>query len=72
MIVERRNTFGVPSIVLIPTPEEARMLDEVFGSAALDDDGLISKMRGEYRMADGYGTAYVSLRKTPPDAANVW
>jgi hypothetical protein len=57
MKLETRTTFGRPSIVLIPTEEEAKMLDEALGDCGR---GPI-ELKAYLKMTDGYGPAYLSV-----------
>jgi hypothetical protein len=68
MIVETRIRGREKSLVLIPTPEEAKLVDEVLGSRVKNDDGLIAEVVGEFRIADGYGPCYITLRVKPEEA----
>ena len=49
-------------LLLIPTPDEAKMLDSALGSTVQNDDGLIAHVDGAYKISDGYGPAYLSLK----------
>lgn len=63
MIVEiRRNPGYPPSLVFLPTKEELDIIEEVLGNKVIDDDGLITEVTGRYKLSDGYGPAYLSVR----------
>jgi hypothetical protein len=63
MIVEmRRRELGVPTLILIPNQEEVKLVEEVLGRRIQTDNGLISQVEGEVRLADGYGPLYISLQ----------
>lgn len=61
MIIEIRPTHDLGRVILVPTPDEARIIESILGKTIRDDNGLICLIRGEYRLADGYGPAYLSL-----------
>jgi hypothetical protein len=63
MIVEIRRGVGHPPfLVLIPNEEELLLVEEVLGKVVVDADGLIASVKGQFRLTDGYGTAYLSIR----------
>lgn len=65
MILETRRD---ECIILIPESNcESEALDKIFGSIVQTGEGLITKIQGEYRIADGYGPNYVSLRAIKSD-----
>ena len=66
MIVEKRRRGNRQTLVLIPSPEEAKIVDEVLGCRANDSEGFITHVIGELRMADGYGPVYLSLAPVLP------
>jgi hypothetical protein len=62
MIVEIRKVDGYPPhLVFLPSKEELKIIEEVLGNKVVDDDGLITLVAGRYKLADGYGPAYISL-----------
>lgn len=56
MRVESRNTFGRPSLILIPTKDEEVLIDEILGQ-----DEFI-EIVGTVKCSDGYGPTYIELR----------
>lgn len=58
------NGNVVPDRVIIVSEDlsESRILDEFFGSKVADD-GLISNVTGQLRLADGYGEHYLQLKQ---------
>ena len=69
MRVERRigkdpttNKSKTRGMVLIAENDiESKLLDDVFGSDLIDEDGLIGIRKAECRVADGYGEHYVYI-----------
>jgi hypothetical protein len=57
VIVERRMNGGVPSLVLLPSPEEARLMDECLGDCGAGPVSIL----GYVKTADGYGPGYITL-----------
>jgi hypothetical protein len=63
MRLESRNRGDVRILLLIPTTdEESRVIDGALGCKVQTNDGLIAKVTGEVRIADGYGPHYISLK----------
>ena len=63
MIVEIRRTMGCPpSLVFLPNKEELAIIEEVLGNKIINDDGLIAEVTGRYKLSDGYGPAYLSIK----------
>ncbi len=50
----------IRGLVLMPTKEESKMIDECLGSF-VGEDGLISTATVEVRLADGYGEHYLYI-----------
>jgi len=67
MIVEKRFHGTEKKLILIPSPEEASIIDEVLGCNIQTSDGLIANLVGHLSVADGYGPAYISLKVAPPE-----
>jgi hypothetical protein len=62
MILEIRRTDGYPpSLILLPNKEELAIMEEVLGNKVVADDGLITWVKGRFKLSDGYGTAYLSV-----------
>lgn len=51
----------VSHLILIPDPDESRLIDHVFGDKVQNNDGFIAPVTGEIRLADGYGEHYIRL-----------
>jgi len=62
MLIEKRVRGNEKHLILIPSPDEAKLLDEILGSHVQTDDGLITDVVGQLRVADGYGPSYISLK----------
>lgn len=57
MLVEKRMIGGSPSIALLPSPEEAKLIDRMLGDCGQGPIALL----GYLKMTDGYGPCYISI-----------
>ena len=72
MIIEIRRPEGkTPYLILIPNYEEAKTIESVLGDKVINDDGLITLVAGRYKIADGYGTAYISVGPIKADSTEL-
>jgi hypothetical protein len=60
MKIQKRNTFGSPSLLIIAESEsDSRLIDECFS------DQIPTYIIGKADLSDGYGDHYISLRRMP-------
>jgi len=64
MKLEKRQTGGVPAIILIAeNDDESKLIGEMLGDIVQDGSGLIAKVEGEVRLSDGFYEHYIYLKK---------
>lgn len=63
MKLEKRQILNNPPriILIAESDEESELMDEVFGSE-VKDDGFISNVSGQVKVADGFMEHYISLQ----------
>lgn len=54
-------------LVLIPTKEESKLIDQILGDKPFDDDGKGPEVKGNVHLSDGYGQHYIRLERADPD-----
>ena len=65
--LETRTFRNVKMLCLVCENElESRMVDDSLG-AEVGEDGLIARVSGEVRLADGYGEHYICLKACEED-----
>jgi hypothetical protein len=51
-------------LLVMENEEESALVDKALGSAVQNAEGLISDIKGQVRLSDGYGSHYISLQQS--------